>query len=491
MKKLHLILIVVCVTISAHAYDFTALDVNGNTIYYTKIGADSVEVSNNGSTNSYSGNVVVPEAVSDETDTYRVTTIGSNAFAGSTLSSLILPENIQEIKNAAFQNAKIHTELLYLPKLRKVGSGAFYGCTYLTKLLMPNVEQITVGTRSFTDCYDLKEVEFPNHLKAGNTWSNNAFDSNIMLKSIALPNNLKSIPNGCFQACWSLRYISLPDSIESIGNSAFLGCIWLKTITIPNAVKTIGDNFIGGSAATWMGGNKQDPTRFGGYKIDGIDNTDAGNQLNSIYFESTTPPTVTSNTFAKVVKANVTCYVPFEAVETYKANESYLNAFANIKGYKAGESEVKNITHNSATIRWNTDPNVTQYTVTVYINGSIYVSYVIDNEGHTVTSQSGAPPIHRVIQDTTYTTDDYFVLTLDQLTESTTYTYTINGKNADNESVYHEEGAFRTKSEQDLPSAIEQPDTKRSTLSAKRLVNGILYIEHDGKLYNAVGTRVE
>ena len=42
-------------------------------------------------------------------------------------------------------------------------------------------------------------------------------------------------------------------------------------------------------------------------------------------------------------------------------------------------------------------------------------------------------------------------------------------------------------SENGTPSAIEQVNTKHSTLNTKCLVNGILYIEHDGKLYNAQG----
>ena len=45
-------------------------------------------------------------------------------------------------------------------------------------------------------------------------------------------------------------------------------------------------------------------------------------------------------------------------------------------------------------------------------------------------------------------------------------------------------------SENGTPSAIEQVNTKHSTLNTKCLVNGILYIEHDGKLYNAQGVRV-
>ena len=103
MKKSFLFsVLLLVITLPSRAYDFTASDINGNTIYYTKLGGDSVEVSNNGSTGAYSGDIVIPDNVSDGTSEYRVTTIGANAFRLCTLSSLSVPIGIQEIKNGAF-----------------------------------------------------------------------------------------------------------------------------------------------------------------------------------------------------------------------------------------------------------------------------------------------------------------------------------------------------------------------------------------------------
>lgn len=485
MKNFYLLIALLSAT-SVFAYDFTALDVNGNTIYYTKIGGDSVEVSNNGSTGAYSGDIVVPDTVSDGTNKYRVTTIGTNAFRQCTLSSLNIPIGIQEIKSGAFYITELHTSF-YLPNLRKTGSSAFYGCKYLTKLQMPNLEEIELGNRTFTDCYDLQEIVLPDELLKTDSLSNLLFDSNIMLKGIKLPSNLKSIPTGCFRACWSLKYVILPDNAESIGDNAFLGCIWLKTITIPKKVKSIGSNFICGTAATWMGGAPTDLDRFGGYYLDGLyPGEPQSNQLNSIYFEGTTPPQVTSTTFANIIKANVTCYVPFEALEAYKADSLYVKAFAAILGYHVGASNVEDITTNSATLKWVPDSAVAQYTISIYTSGKLFRQHIVDGNGNLITNQNAPHAVHPMKQDTTQVTDEYYVLTMDDLDEGTDYNYTIEGKDANNAPIYHEEGSFTTTTTEGFINAIYTEPNK----SRKILRNGQIFILRGENIYTLTGQKV-
>lgn len=491
MKKSFLFsVLLLVITLPSRAYDFTASDINGNTIYYTKLGGDSVEVSNNGSTGAYSGDIVIPDNVSDGTSEYRVTTIGANAFRLCTLSSLSVPIGIQEIKNGAFNSSNPHTSL-YLPNLRSIGEGAFYGCKYLKKLQMPNLEEIAAGIRTFTDCYDLEEVVLPDELQKTDNLSALLFDSNIMLKGIKLPSNLRSVPEGCFRACWSLKYAILPDSAESIGTNAFLGCIWLKTITIPKKVKTIGDTFICGTALTWQGGAPTDLDRFGGYYLDGLyPGEKNSNQLNSIYFECTTPPTVTSKTFANIIKKNVTCYVPFESVEAYKADSLYVKAFADIVGYHVGESTVDNITANSAEIRWLGDSTVVRYDIDVYQNNTHFAHFEVNGKGDVESSQYFAPSVYRMPMDTTTSSSDYFVISLESLDSGTDYTYTINGTDAQSSPVYHEEGTFTTlnEDEEGFFDAIADDPRKQAR---KILRDGQWYILHNDRIYNLNGTEMK
>ena len=64
------------------------------------------------------------------------------------------------------------------------------------------------------------------------------------VKSIKLPDGLKSIGHDAFYYCKQLSGISIPSSVEFIGNSAFNYCESIKSITIPSKVKQVGiDSF--------------------------------------------------------------------------------------------------------------------------------------------------------------------------------------------------------------------------------------------------------
>ena len=67
-----------------------------------------------------------------------------------------------------------------------------------------------------------------------------AFQNQI--KSVALPNGIKSIGGHAFYACEKLNDITIPYGVTSIGNSAFSDCYSLTNITIPKSVIQI-DSF--------------------------------------------------------------------------------------------------------------------------------------------------------------------------------------------------------------------------------------------------------
>ena len=51
------------------------------------------------------------------------------------------------------------------------------------------------------------------------------------IKSIEIPDSVKSIGNGAFWNCQSLKSIEIPDSVESIGDYAFGYCKSMKSLT--------------------------------------------------------------------------------------------------------------------------------------------------------------------------------------------------------------------------------------------------------------------
>ena len=62
------------------------------------------------------------------------------------------------------------------------------------------------------------------------------------LTSITIPNSVTSIGAGAFSECTYLTSITIPNSVTSIGDYAFSECTYLTSITIPNSVTSIGDH---------------------------------------------------------------------------------------------------------------------------------------------------------------------------------------------------------------------------------------------------------
>ena len=55
-------------------------------------------------------------------------------------------------------------------------------------------------------------------------------NSTSPLKSVIIPNSIKSIGRGAFSGCSGLTSVTIPNSVTSIGGSAFSGCSGLKTV---------------------------------------------------------------------------------------------------------------------------------------------------------------------------------------------------------------------------------------------------------------------
>ena len=123
----------------------------------------------------------------------------------------------------------------------KYGSGAFQGCSQLTKVTLPESLE-SIGDYAFYSCDGLTSINLSGCANL-TTIGDNAFYNCSTLKEIILPEKLTTIKAGAFQSCSNLTSINLEDTeVKTIGNNAFSDCSSLKTVTLPSSVGTIGSS---------------------------------------------------------------------------------------------------------------------------------------------------------------------------------------------------------------------------------------------------------
>lgn len=111
----------------------------------------------------YSGGAAeinIPDTVSDGLNTYRVTGIGSGAFAKQTnLLKAVIPYGVRTIEPEAFIACENLNEVMLPDSLETIGTVAFAGCVSLETIDIPAGVQI-IEPEAFADCPRLTSVWF-------------------------------------------------------------------------------------------------------------------------------------------------------------------------------------------------------------------------------------------------------------------------------------------------------------------------------------------
>lgn len=278
--------------LSANAYQFSAQNEDGVTIYYEYNAIDNTAIVTKGNSN-YTGEVKLPETVTYNGQECPVTTIKSDAFQNCTeLTSVTIPESITSIEKSAFKNStgltsvnfnatncesmgntsnpvfegcSSLTTVIFGNTVKSIPTNAFYNCTSLNSVIIPeSVTTIksnafintglttitipesvtTIGDKAFGRCANLSTVNYnaTNCTSMGSASSNYAvFTGCTSLSTLNIGENVESIPDNAFYGCTGLTTLDIPESVIKIGDNAFNGCSGLTTLTIGEGVKVIGN----------------------------------------------------------------------------------------------------------------------------------------------------------------------------------------------------------------------------------------------------------
>ena len=138
ISRILLTLLMSLSVISVSAYDIAAVNADGVTIYYNKIN-NNTELAVTSCTDKYTGDVVIPETVTYQDNTYSVTSIGNSAFRNClNLTSVNIPNSVKSINTRAFEGCTGLTSLSIGSGLTSIGNNAFDGCTGLISVIIPN-----------------------------------------------------------------------------------------------------------------------------------------------------------------------------------------------------------------------------------------------------------------------------------------------------------------------------------------------------------------
>ena len=169
-----------------------------------------------------------------------VKVIAEEAFTISNITSVVLPEGVEEIQDAAFR----YTPYLYtvvLPQtLRKIGTSAFQQCNSLRIIEIPN-SVVEMGDSVFLDCWNLLSVKMSDSIKI---IPKKTFSYCYSLSTYIGGASVERIEDVAFMMCSNLpEEIVFPETLRYIGLGAFYEC-GFKEVEFTGVVDTIsGENF--------------------------------------------------------------------------------------------------------------------------------------------------------------------------------------------------------------------------------------------------------
>lgn len=153
------------------------------------------------------GAYTIPSSVHDK----KIDQIWTSGFEGASgLTGISIPSSIGRLGTAAFEGTGL-THVTIPDTVEQVDPAVFQNCTKLVSVKLP-AGLAEIDQYMFANCISLQHVDMPDSITKINIY---AFHNCTSLTSLALPKNLSSLSVGCFDKCINLQYVVVPPSVIS------------------------------------------------------------------------------------------------------------------------------------------------------------------------------------------------------------------------------------------------------------------------------------
>ena len=227
MKRTFLLLVcTVCALLPTSAQKVISAKIAG--VVYEALSDSTVKVTG---WEHKSTNLSIPSTLKMKGKIRKVVAIAPRAFAKDdqgTITDIVLPKYLVEIGEEAFRGSDIAS--VEMPNtVKRLGVHAFADCKNLKNVtLSSSLTLIPMG--AFSGCEALEELQVPASVKKV---ADLAFEASG-LKEMELPMGVESVGAGAFFNCQQLEKLAFPNSLKRLGVCSFLYCNKLKSLTLPD-----------------------------------------------------------------------------------------------------------------------------------------------------------------------------------------------------------------------------------------------------------------
>ena len=208
-----------------------------------------------------------------KTGTYNIpegiTEIPENAFAGSSITKVVIPASVTRIGREAFANAQNLLSVVFSTASGEqpltIGDRAFVGCTSLEKITLParltgiklqkyaivdGAVKLDTAEDAFAGCTALSSITVATGNAAYKSVNGVLYsaDGRTLVYvpaaiaaedgSFAVPAGTQTIAPGAFAACETLTEVSIPNTVTLVGEAAFYGLENLESVSFASGALT-------------------------------------------------------------------------------------------------------------------------------------------------------------------------------------------------------------------------------------------------------------